>query len=362
MRSRTSASLVNSDASHGRADRHHRDPNSTTDDDAPSSMSRRPTAPGRRAMASTRRGTGRPSPAPRSRARRATARGTAGPASQIWCAATSSSLMRDAIAVAVSSATISDGGAHHEAAPDDRVRADAGGARSHRRALAGARRARRSTRYAAAAPYCAITVPHAEPAMPRSSPYTNSSSSTRFAVLARHRDDERRARVLHAAEVARTGEREEQRRCAEDADAEVRDGERMRRTADAPIASAIGRRQREPEHGEHQRRARPPASSPSTPSSAASRRWPAPSWRATARGGGVGEEVEDRERGGEHRARRRRGRRAGRCRGARRWRCRRAGTGARRRARPAPGTASRTISRSCGLRRVTRIHRTLRVE
>ena len=36
----------------------------------------------------------------------------------------------------------------------------------------------------AAASHCAMTVPHAEPRNPQPKPYTNSSSSTRFAAFA----------------------------------------------------------------------------------------------------------------------------------------------------------------------------------
>ena len=97
----------------------------------------------------------------------------------IWCAATSSSPMRDAMAVAVSSATISDGGAHHEAAPDGRVRPDAGGARSDRRALAanGAPDDRRGTRPRRRTARSRCPTPSRR--CPRSSPYTRSQLEQR---------------------------------------------------------------------------------------------------------------------------------------------------------------------------------------
>ena len=102
---------------------------------------------------------------------------------QIWCAATASSLMRDAIAVAVSNATINDAVRTTSRLPTVALaRTPAGRGRSD----ASARRPSRATitRYAIAAPYCASTVPHAEPAMPRSSVYTKSSSTRRLAALA----------------------------------------------------------------------------------------------------------------------------------------------------------------------------------
>ena len=82
--------------------------------------------------------------------------------------------------------------------------------RAHARRVAAATTRRRAaparatiTTYAIAAPYCASTVPQAEPAMPRSSPYTNSTSSSEVHDVGEHRDHERRLRVLHAAQVAR---------------------------------------------------------------------------------------------------------------------------------------------------------------
>ena len=102
---------------------------------------------------------------------------------QIWCAATASSLIREAIAVAVSSATISEAVRITRRLP---TRALARMPSGRGRTDAPSRRTARATitTYASAAPYCATTVPQAEPAIPWSRPYTSSSSSRRFSTLA----------------------------------------------------------------------------------------------------------------------------------------------------------------------------------
>ena len=61
-------------------------------------------------------------------------------------------------------------GAHDEVAADDRRGLHARGSRRDRRARASGADRRTITRNATAASTCAATVPHAEPAMPRSSP------------------------------------------------------------------------------------------------------------------------------------------------------------------------------------------------
>ena len=182
MRSRTSASLVNSAASHGR-EHHHRQRRTARPTTMPDSID------AARHDAGIVRARRAEEPADHRLRRDRQRVERQGEQEQdlhaIWCAATSSSLMRDAMAVAVSERDQrARRCARRAGSRRSRSRWMPAGARSDRRALAGERRARRSTRYATAAPYCAITVPHAEPAMPRSSPYTRSSSSSRFTALA----------------------------------------------------------------------------------------------------------------------------------------------------------------------------------
>ena len=144
---------------------------------------------------------------------------------QIWCAATASSLMRDAIAVAVRSATISDAVRTTRRLPTVALaRMPAGRGRTD----APARRTARPTitRYATAAPYCASTVPHAEPSMPEVEAVHEEQLDQEVGDVGGDRDHEGRARVLHPAEVAGAREREQQRGRTEDADAEV--GDRVR--------------------------------------------------------------------------------------------------------------------------------------
>ena len=85
-----------------------------------------------------------------------------------WCAATSSSPKRAAMAVAVSRVTSSAAVRIDEPAADGRVGADARPDADATTRPHAALRGRPPTRYASAAPNCAMTVPHAEPAMPRS--------------------------------------------------------------------------------------------------------------------------------------------------------------------------------------------------
>ena len=103
-------------------------------------------------------------------------------------------------------------GAHHEPAAD---RPRCRGSRPRRAAPTrrpDGPRARSPTTYAAAAPSCASTVPHAEPASPRSSAVDEHDLEQQVHHVRGDRDHERRARVLHAAQVPGTGEREEQQR------------------------------------------------------------------------------------------------------------------------------------------------------
>ena len=144
----------------------------------------------------------------------------------IWCAAICTSPIRAAIALAVVNANKSDAVRTVRCAPmtaAERTRSRRG------RADACARRTlwRTMARYAAAAPICATTVPHADPATPRWMPYTSTTSSARLKTFAATAMYERRARVLEAAQVTGAREREQHERRAEQRDAEVR--ERVRR-------------------------------------------------------------------------------------------------------------------------------------
>jgi hypothetical protein len=115
------------------------------------------------------------------------------------------------------------------------------------------------------------------------------------------RDDERGARVLDPAQVAGAGEGQQQEGCADDADAQVLDRERVRVRRRAHHVDD-DRREDEPEDGEeHPEPGREPQPVDTEMGSCST---VAGAGLARDRGGGrVGEEVEDAERGGEDRPR-----------------------------------------------------------
>ena len=118
-----------------------------------------------------------------------------------------------------------------------------------------------------------------------------------------HRDDERGRGVLHAAQVAGAREREEQRRRAENADAQVGDRERRHGRRRAHHVDDR-RRERDAEHREQQAES---DREPAPVDAALGRVLPVAGAELAgdARGRRVREEVEDAERGGEHRPRHR---------------------------------------------------------
>ena len=75
------------------------------------------------------------------------------------------------------------------------------------------------------APTWAITVDHADPGTPQPNPNTNSTSSTALTRFEAEQDDERGVVVGGASLHALGGEREDDERNAEGADAQVGDGE-----------------------------------------------------------------------------------------------------------------------------------------
>ena len=142
------------------------------------------------------RGTGRRSPGRRSRSRRARARGTSRSGTRSGARRRRRRRSGPRSRSSTSEREQQRSGAHDEVAADDR------GRRGSRRLAAGCRAPARPaerrtiTRYAIAAVICATTVPHAEPAMPRSSPYTSSDLEREVQRVRRDRDHERGARVL----------------------------------------------------------------------------------------------------------------------------------------------------------------------
>ncbi len=115
-----------------------------------------------------------------------------------------------------------------------------------------------------------------------------------------HGDDERGRGVLHAAQVARTGEREQERGRPEDADAQVVDREGRHAGARAHHVDDE-RRRHEAEHGQCQSQAQ---REPAAVDSALGRVLAAarPELAGHPRGRAVGEEVEHAERRRQHRA------------------------------------------------------------
>jgi len=83
-------------------------------------------------------------------------------------------------------------------------------------------------RYAVAAPYCAITVPHADPAIPGAQPVDQCELDAEVHGVRRDRDrdHERRRRVLPAPLVSGPGQRDQHRRRPDEADPEVGQRER----------------------------------------------------------------------------------------------------------------------------------------
>ena len=160
-------------------------------------------------------------------------------------------------------------------------------------------------------------------------------------------DVQRRAQVRDPAQEALAGAREHEERRAERGDPQVR-----RRLVEDLALAAHQRRDRAGERGGRQQQHEPDPGAEPQRLRAEPRRLlllPGAVQPRDARGRAVGEEVEDREGGGQRGRRDRQRRRAGSCRGGRRSPCRRARRAARRparraRARRAGGSRGRRVS------------------
>ena len=217
---------------------------------------------------------------------------------QIWCAATASSLMRDAIAVAVSNATINDAVRTTNRLPTVALaRTPAGRGRSEASARLPARHDHEVRDRGA------VLREHGAPGRARDAEVERvheEQLDQQVGGVGEHGDHERGLGVLHAAQVARARQREQQRGRAEDADAQVRHREGRHAGRRAHHVDDH-RRQREAEHREHE----PETDREPAPVDPALRRVLAVAGAELAGHPGrraVGQEVEHAERGGQHRS------------------------------------------------------------
>ena len=146
---------------------------------------------------------------------------------------------------------------------------------------ADARWRRITTANAAAASTWAITVDHADPGTPRSSPNTNTTSSTALTSVRGEQDDERRAVVGQAALHALGGERDEHERHPDGADRAGRSWRSRARRPTPPSSRPSGSAPTANEQRRAARRRRRASHIACTPASAAPARSPAPRRRAT---------------------------------------------------------------------------------